>query len=390
MDRNLKDTLVVFGLVISFGGGYFISKAETKEKVELADSLSTFADVDNKLTEMNVNNIDDKDAAMQDCINAYYKHIGDKYFQYYSNLDEADSTTAVNESDMALDNGFTVEPNGDENVLVSSVEEGSYAEEMGLMTGDIITAIDDNVMKELGYNSGVRKILGKNGSTSVLTILRNRETVQVEYVRKFEKEEKPESYKMIDNACYIDYKYCVSPTNFGVFMDAITECDDKADAYIIDLRNNGGGATYVGLNILSYFIGKQDVLHQFPYSGGEDVLSSSDSDIRTDKQVILLVNDETASCSEIITAGLKQFRDDTVIVGENTYGKGIWQEYVDMGGTAVAYMTVGKYTVGNWECYQGKGITPDITVEMDRSLIGTDDDTQLQAALGYLKNGDVD
>ena len=101
------------------------------------------------------------------------------------------------------------------------------------------------------------------------------------------------------------------------------------------------------------------------------------------KKVVLLVNNNTASSAEIFTAALKQHIEVT-IVGENTRGKGVYQIVNLLDNGDQFKYTAGTYTVGDWECYQGVGIAPDVEVPMDRELIGTDDDIQLKKALELL------
>ena len=81
---------------------------------------------------------------------------------------------------------------------------------------------------------------------------------------------------------------------------------------------------------------------------------------------------------------MKQFYHDTIIVGTTTFGKGIFQYVEEFENGGRLKYTAGYFTVGDWECWQGKGISPDVEVGMDRSLIGTDDDIQLQTAIKLL------
>ena len=102
----------------------------------------------------------------------------------------------------------------------------------------------------------------------------------------------------------------------------------------------------------------------------------------TDAPVVLLTNEKTASAAEIFTALLKQY-DDATIVGTNTFGKGIFQNVATFHRNVIHY-TDGYFKVGDWDCWQGVGIAPDIDVEMDSALIGTSEDVQLQKALELL------
>jgi len=100
--------------------------------------------------------------------------------------------------------------------------------------------------------------------------------------------------------------------------------------------------------------------------------------------MVVITNEKTMSAAEILTALLKQYGEDVKLVGTKTYGKGIFQKEKELSNGGILRYTAGYITVGDWECYQGKGIEPDYEVEMDSSSIGSDDDIQLKKALKLL------
>lgn len=132
-----------------------------------------------------------------------------------------------------------------------------------------------------------------------------------------------------------------------------------------------------------YFVGEASLQKNY-YTGKTETLKTSDSSGDIDKPVVVLINEKTMSAAEIAAAFLKQYGKDVKLVGQKTFGKGIFQLEEELSDGGKLHYTAGTYTVGDWECYQGKGIEPDVAVEMDPSYIGTDKDVQLKKALELL------
>ena len=97
-----------------------------------------------------------------------------------------------------------------------------------------------------------------------------------------------------------------------------------------------------------------------------------------------MINDGTASASEIFTAVLKKNADAT-LVGTNTYGKGVFQREMLLSNGGHLHFTAGTFEVEGWDNWDGVGIAPDVEVPMDKELIGTDNDIQLKKAIALLE-----
>ena len=196
-------------------------------------------------------------------------------------------------------------------------------------------------------------------------------------------------YQLFDNIVYIN------SNNF--FLDGIQAFTHyfrdyptpECDGFIIDLRENIGGMTDYGINSLGYFLPPVDNLMTYNYyDGTAKTRGISRNSKKTSADVVILVNEKTASAAEIFTSAMKQFYDGNVtIIGTQTRGKGSFQEFVYLSDNEQFKYTAGKYTVGNWQCYDGVGISPDIEISMDYQpeIICTDDDIQFQSALDLFK-----
>lgn len=163
----------------------------------------------------------------------------------------------------------------------------------------------------------------------------------------------------------------------------------EIDSYIIDLRNNIGGYTPLGLSVLGYFLDQPLTVGKYHYyNGEEEELKISGTKKTNGEKVIILMNEKTASSAEIFISAMKQFYNgDVTTIGTTTKGKGTFQKIQYLSDDELVKYTAGYYTVGNWDCYDGIGIEPDIEVSMDYlpDIICTDNDIQLQKALELLK-----
>ena len=191
-----------------------------------------------------------------------------------------------------------------------------------------------------------------------------------------------ESQMINGNVLYVKINGFVWGTNLS-FGSKTDDLMPKARAVIIDLRGNLGGDITEAQNISDRFL-KTGVIHCFIDNADDYDFEMSDSGNEIDLPVVILVNGETASASEMMTALFMQNYDNVTVIGTTTYGKGVFQDEKELSNGGILRFTNGYYTVGDWECYQDVGIEPDITLEMDESLIGTLSDTQLKKALEIL------
>ena len=154
------------------------------------------------------------------------------------------------------------------------------------------------------------------------------------------------------------------------------------NSVIIDLRNNTGGIVTEAIDFAELFVKKGDVIMRSYNKTDKETVYKSSSKKTVDMKVVLLVNEYSASATEIVTAALKDNNIATV-VGTRTYGKGVMQEVLPMfNGTSALKVTVEEFKTPNGDKINKVGITPDIEVEDN---LETDEDEQLQKAVEILK-----
>lgn len=382
--KNIKNYILtaVFSAGIAglgtYGGFYFANK----DKLETGEKFSIIKECRDILAENGNGEFNDEDAVIG-AINGYLQSGGDKYtyyYQFYNSDPVQDNTNYINTSGTALASGFQVQKSEDGNILLTDITPNLAADKQGLKIGDIITHIDGVSISEKGYENYANKILGKQDTETELTVNRDGEIFNMTFKRDNEllREVK---WEMRGDVAYITISGfgMLSAGNMSTAMDEIGD----AEKFIIDLRNNPGGQNEYMIQAVDYFVGEGNV--NYYNNNDEETDTDYTNADAVDAPIVILINENTASAAEIFTSLCKQFGKNVTLVGVNTFGKGIFQCEADLSDGGKLHYTSGYFTVGNWECWQGKGIAPDITVEMDSSLIGTDEDIQLQKAFQLLE-----
>lgn len=310
-------------------------------------------------------------------INSFLELYSDKY-TFYENVDTASEEFVVenvNGSPTALGTGFEISFNSKNQLYFSNVIDGMPAYSQGLRIGDIVLSING---KEIEKYVDAQNLKGKAGTKIDLIILHEGEKKNLTLTRKSDTEAAVNiAHEMKGETLWLKYNH------FGQWSAPEFEnvvLNNKYDSLIIDLRNNSGGEMNIAVEIADYFVEDNEVVLNY-YNGRKSVYSTQNG-VEINVPTVLLVNSATASAAEVFAGLLKQ-GTDTTIIGEKTFGKGVFQHEGFFRGGVVRY-TAGTFTVGDWPCWQGVGIAPDIEVKMDPDLIGTDDDIQLQKALEIL------
>lgn len=369
--------------VISLGVGALAAwagfNAANKELLETGRDFALFSECESVVVDNGTGQFNESEA-MEAALDAYLRTGGDRYTYYYKDAKTDPVGTAteyVNSSGTALASGFLIDISEDGNILLTEVKEELAAFRQGLREGDIITEIDGVSVSETGYENIANKLLGKQDTTVKLKYRRDGAESELTFVRDHEYINDVESEK-IGELGYIRIK-SFGEFAAGQFSEAMTELED-VEGYIIDLRENSGGMTEMAVQMADYFVGAAEVtMHS--YNGDDMIYETNSSEKDIARKTVVLVNGETASAAEMMTSLLMQYGADVTVIGEKTFGKGIYQQEYKLENGGVLHFTSGYYTVGDRDCYDGVGISPDIEIAMDSSLIGKDEDIQLQKAL---------
>ena len=321
-------------------------------------------------------------------IKGYIEGLGDEYSQYITKDEYADFEANIMGNYVGIGIYMAVYKDSEEIVVVSPMP-NSPAEKAGLKSGDIITKVDGIAYTGDELDTASNKIKGKEGTTVSLEIKREEETFTVDIVRQ-KVVINPVTSEVLEG----DIGY-ISLVSFD--EDCSVEFKTKYEelvrkgikSLIIDLRNNGGGLVKEALDIADFIVPKgKDLLITVNKTENETV-SKADEDPIITVPVVVLVNENSASASEILAGALK---DNGVakIIGTKTYGKGVIQEILRLTDGSALKLTTEEYYTPNKTKINKIGIEPDIVVELPEDVAASYDierekDTQLQRAIEELK-----
>jgi carboxyl-terminal processing protease len=262
---------------------------------------------------------------------------------------------------------------------------GTPADKAGLQTGDLFTGVDGKSLKGMTADQASSLLRGKPGTLVHLTALRDGKPLAPLAITRSEVQPPTVIYKMLPQ--HVGYIYILAfgrdtPDEFAMALDRLQK--DEVRAYVLDLRDDGGGYVNSALDISSKFI-NDNPLVTIEERGAHTETVDAGADALPPKPMAILVNRYTASASEI-TAGALQDDGVAVLVGEKTFGKGVMQSLTPLPDGAAIKITTAHYLTPKNRDINLKGIEPDfVVVENKDARIGdVSHDAQLQAALGIL------
>jgi carboxyl-terminal processing protease len=313
----------------------------------------------------------DRPALLNDSLDAAVKSLGDRFSNYFSPKDYRDFSEVTGGAFEGV--GMTVEqdPKG---LRVISVYKDTPAARGGLKPGDLIVKVDGKSLAGTSSAEATTRIKGPAG-TSVSLTLRSRGGAERTVRLKRQKVEIPVVQSSMKRAGGQDVAY-VRLASFtsgahGQVKQAISGLLGKgAKGVVLDLRDNGGGLLDEAVLISSIFLPDGKVVSTKGRSRPEHTYEATGGAISTKVPVVVLVNGQTASASEIVTGAL-QDRHRATVVGTRTFGKGVFQEVERLSNGGALDITVGEYflpsgrNLGGGGVKRGSGITPDVTAKDD-------------------------
>ncbi|MBA4336526.1 S41 family peptidase [bacterium] len=272
---------------------------------------------------------------------------------------------------------------------VLSPLKNSPAEKAGLLPGDIIFQINGEITGEMTLFDAIMKIRGEKGTDVTLTIIREsveepfdvtitRDSITIESV----------TYELLEEGlAYISINQFSDDTS-SEFDNAVQKLLlDNPKGLIVDLRYNGGGYLDISVEILSQLIKGEEIAVQIQtreQDENEMLYLSGDGKL-SEIPLVVLVNNGSASASEIMAGAIQDYKRGLVI-GETTYGKGSVQEVIYLEDGSSLRMSIAHWLTPNGRSIQEVGITPDRIIELTSEDAVANKDTQLDEAIGYLLN----
>ena len=286
-------------------------------------------------------------------------------------------------------NGVGIQLGTDETtgaIKVISTLGGSPAEEAGILSGDLIEAVNGQLTSELGLANTASKLRGEKGTKVLVKISSNGLTKEIDLERRSVDLRPVRTKRLREEAHTIGY---LRITQFSERVpkrieEALVELQEKeVEAIILDLRNNSGGLVSSGIAVADSFLDESLIVETKNRNGIKDSIFSQTASF-FEGPMVTLVNKGTASASEIL-AGALQDNERSVLIGKQTYGKGVIQSLKSLNETSGIAITVASYLTPNGNNIQDRGITPDVILDLPEAQdFGNSEDTWLRNAEIYL------
>lgn len=329
-----------------------------------------------------------------DLTNAALKGViastGDTYAYYYSPEEYAELTKQNTGSFVGI--GIMTMMDQDGKIRVVDVYADTPASEAGLLPNDILIVINGVSYQGLDLSTFLNNVVAEDGAENLITVLRGEEELTFRIIAREVHSPSVFSKMLTDTIGYLRIS-----TFHGTCVDETESAlkDLKSSGMkmlILDLRDNLGGSLYDALDIADMFLPKDHVITFLRSRSDKEKKYYSKTD-GIDIPIVLLVNGNSASASELVAGALKDY-DAAHLIGVRTFGKGIVQSYFSLPETGgMLKITTEAYYTPNGVCVHGTGIEPDEYVElpeefkhMSISILPYDDDLQLHAAMQYLEN----
>lgn len=372
-------TIITFTITVTFSQNYFNTKlADVKSKEAMYGKL---AEIDQKVRSSFVWDIDEenlKEALAHGFING----LGDRYSQYLSAEDFKDITEGFQGNEVGIGVDFVADKDG--NIHILMVHKDSPADKAGLKKDDKIIKVEGESVVEIGTDAAVDKLRGEVGTSVSFTVLRQGKEIDVSLTRAKFENISVES-RMIGNVGYIRIKQFNNNTK-QLFEDAIDEIVKQgAKGVIFDVRNNPGGTLKSVAEILDMLLPEGDIVSKTDKKNVTTVMYTSDKN-EINIKMVTLINERSASGAELFASALKDYKKSKLI-GVTTFGKGTMQDYIALNDGSYLCLSVAKYNPPKSPNFNGKGVEPDIVVEMTQEqkdnfyFLTDEEDPQLQEAL---------
>jgi carboxyl-terminal processing protease len=270
----------------------------------------------------------------------------------------------------------------DGRVIVVTPLRGSPAEKAGLMPDDVITKVDGKEIEGETLTEVVGRIRGTKGSRVSLTIVRNGQEKKFTITRDEIHIPSVESHVEKRGRRTIGV---ITLNQFGEHsvqevQRAIQEFPSSMDGLVLDLRSNGGGLLEGAVEIASMFLRQGEVVAVEGHSGEPSRHYVSGKPLLPDIPLVILINNGSASASEIL-AGALQDHERATIVGEKSFGKGTVQEVIDLPGGSSLRVTIARWLTPDGRDLSKEGVTPDVVVERTAEDVEAERDPQMEKAL---------
>lgn len=330
----------------------------------------------------------DENKMLESAIKGYVEGLEDEYSEYITADEMKEYMEETNGKYVGI--GIYIANNTQTNqIVVLMPMKASPAEEAGIKSGDIITKIDGIEYKGEDLTKASNALKQEEGTKVKVEVLREDKTIELEVERRTIKINHIESKVIGNNIGYME----INTFDEGCYEEFEQKWQElkkqNITSLIIDLRNNGGGIVEEATAIADLFVEKDKTLLITTEKNKEEKVTKAKKEREINIPVVILVNENTASSSEILAAAIRENDQNSTIIGKKTYGKGVIQTIFTLTDGSGLKLTTNEYFTPKHNSINKVGIKPDIEVEFpeNESLysIEQEKDTQLQKAIETLK-----
>lgn len=348
----------------------------SKENIDtIASSLKDFRKL---IDEYYIGDIDEQ-KIVDETIKGYINGLDDTYSEYMTA--EEWEEYQINTLGNYVGIGVYMSQDASGNVVIIESIEESPAQKAGLKADDIIVEVNEESVVGKDTATVAAKIKGEEGTSVKIKIVRDNQYMTFDVERKSIKVYHVKN-KMLENQVGYIKLSTFDEGCSGEFKTAYDEVKQKgAEKLIIDLRDNTGGLVDEALNIADMIVPKGEKLLLTVDSKDNKETTVAQQDPTIDMKIVVLVNEYSASASEILVGALKDNKKAT-IVGTTTYGKGVIQNVFSLSDGSILKLTTAEYFTPNETKINKKGIEPDIKIELVEEPEGASEiDEQLNKAI---------
>lgn len=367
---------------------YNFSGEEKVKYITTTDTIGkTFQTFRSFIEKNYLGEIDDSQM-LESAIKGYVEGLNDEYSEYITKEEMEEYMEDTTGKYVGIGVYITNNTKTNQIVVLMPMKE-SPAEEAGIKSGDIITKIDGVAYTGEELNKASSALKSEEGTKAQIEILRDGEIINLEVERREVKVNCIETEVLENKIGYIE----ISTFDDGFYDEFKQKWEELKEknitSLIIDLRNNGGGIVDEAVNIADMMIEKDKTILITSNKDKTEEITKAKQEKIIDIPIVILVNENTASASEILTASVRENNENVKIVGTTTYGKGIIQTLFKLtDGSGIKLTTNAYYTPNHNEIHK-VGIKPDIEVELPEGesfySVKMENDTQLQKAIEILK-----
>lgn len=394
MRNIMKKSIIFFGAFLFLSGWVIRDNVFAYSPTDLYDNVWRL--INNKFVDQSNNQQDwakwrhkydnqirtNEDAYV--AINTMVASLNDPYTKFLDPKEFAEETSSIKGSLKGIGIQIAVK---DGKLMVIAPIEDTPAEKAGLQADDEILEIDGVSTKGITVDKAADKIRGKEG-TQVTLLVKRKDNPPKKYVITREEieiksisQKLPTDVKLPNDFCYIRLSSFISRNAATEFGNILNNNRDKK-GFIIDLRSNPGGLLTNAIYISDMFLDGGTIVSTVDRDGYKETQRAS-AGVYTKKPVVVLINKGSASASEIFSGAMKD-NHRAIIIGEQSFGKGLVQEINKLPYESGINITIQKYLTPNGTDINKKGITPDIEVKLTEEDVKNKNDLQLKKAIEVL------